>query len=510
MNGVDVRETLLKLDTEEKRERIKVMRDYFFYRGKSISLELAKHNPIFYGQNWPVNEKLDYKPTQDIRNKTKHLLKKQARFMFSVPPTLNIKPDDLENKDKTEELRKFIEDILETNKFWKITKQAFLMATIEKRVLLRVEANPGEPLKIKYETIDNISYKETDGKLLEVKIFEPSPVNALYKDGDDKRVYYLNIYGYKTDDEGNLLPDVYYTRETYTNNEFDTPISSVEVDTGFTDIPCWLIVNGGELNDGYGESDLEDLMEPQKLYNKKNSDFADALRFQLFGAIAVIDGNRDDVARMEIRPNALHAIRTSDEAAEQSKQASVTREEYSMGNAAAIEAYLTRLDNDMRDILDMPDLKDLTNIPSAKAMRYMYNDLIARCEEKWADWEPIFKSMIDFILKVVPATKAYPTFQADWLAMAYTLYFEHNYPIPDDTDTKRDTAMSEVTTNVRSINSYLKEYSNEEDVEAEYNKILEEKAQLAAVENGSAQLDENAVNNSGDDNNSSNEDDIDE
>lgn len=428
MNNVVVRDTLLSLDLYEKREREKVIRDYFFYKGKSIDLKLAKANCIFYGQNWPVNEKLDYEPTQDIRNKTKHLLKKQARFMFSVPPTLNIKPDDLNNRDIAEALKKFIEDILEDNKFWKITKQAFLMSTIEKRVLLRIEANPGEPIKIKYETIDNTSYKETNGKLLEVKIFEPSPINALYEDGDDKRVYYLNIYKYKTDDERNLLPDVYYTREKYTNNEFDTPVSTTEVDTGFVDIPCWLIVNGGELNDGYGESNLEDLTGPQTLYNKKNSDFADALRFQLFGAIAIIDGNPDDVAKMQIRPNALHAIRTNDEAAEQSKQATVAREEYNMGNATAIEAYLTRLDKDMRDLLDMPSITDLTNIPSAKAMRYMYNDLIARCEEKWADWEPIFKSMIGFILKVAPAMGVYPTFQSEWLAMPYTLYFEHNYP----------------------------------------------------------------------------------
>ncbi|UZQ49100.1 phage portal protein [Clostridium kluyveri] len=320
MNIVGVREILLNLDLNEKKERKKVMRDYFFYKGKSIDLNLAKSNPVFYGQNWPVNEKLDYEPTQDIRNKVKQLLKKQARFMFSSIPTLNIKPDNLNDFERAEDLRKFVEDILEDNKFWKITKQAFLMATIEKRVLLRVEANIGEPIKIKYETIDNISYKETDGKLLEVKVFEPSQVNALYEDGDDRRVYYINIYKYKTDDKGNVLPDVWYIRETYTNNEFNTPTCIKEVNTGFTNIPCWLIVNGGELNNGYGESDLQDLIEPQTLYNKKNSDFADALRFQLFGAIAVIDGNMDDVARMQIRPNALHAIRTSDEAAEQSKQ----------------------------------------------------------------------------------------------------------------------------------------------------------------------------------------------
>lgn len=139
---VDVRETLLQLPSIEKRERRRSLKDYLFYKGKCKDKELAKIEKIFLGQSWETNDNVDYIPTQDIRNKVKPLLKKQARFMFGVEPTMNFKPDNLNNTDGCEELRKFIDDVFEDNQFWKNTRKAFLMSTIKKRVLLRVEANP--------------------------------------------------------------------------------------------------------------------------------------------------------------------------------------------------------------------------------------------------------------------------------------------------------------------------------------------------------------------------------
>ena len=137
-----VRDTLLNLPWNEIRERRQVLRDYIFYKGKSEDLEAAKNNPVLYGQNWTIDDNIDYKPTQEIRNKIKPLLRKQARWMFGKEPTLIFKADDLKDKDNCEELRKYIEDVFENNDFWNNTRKAFLEATIKKIVLLRAEANP--------------------------------------------------------------------------------------------------------------------------------------------------------------------------------------------------------------------------------------------------------------------------------------------------------------------------------------------------------------------------------
>ncbi|WP_409068855.1 phage portal protein [Clostridium caseinilyticum] len=470
--GKTIRDTLLKLPDNEIAERKRVFTDYYYYKGKSIDLEKAKDNPALYGQNWPIDDNVDYKPTQDIRNKVKPLLKKQARWMFGKKPTIIFKADDLKDKEQCEELRKFIEDVFENNNFWNNTRKAFLEATIKKRVLLRAEANPGEPIVIKYESIENFFYKEKNGKLLKAIFFEEDEMNV-YKEEDKDKIYYLHTYYYKVDEYTKVL-QAWYKKETYKNTDL---IEKIEYDTGFSTIPCWLIRNGGELNNTFGESDITDLRDAQNQYNKRNSDFADALRFQMFGSESIIDANEEDVNRLTIAPNAVHAIKTRDEALAEGKQATIQRQEYNIGSSSALDSYLDRADSDMKETLDMPKISDLNNIPSAKAMIYLYNDLIARCEEKWNDWEPVFKDLIEYVIEVSKHCYC-GYFKEEWRALKYTTIFMHNYPLPSDEEDKKKLALDEVEKNARSIRNYMKEFSNEEDIEKALSEVIDEVARL--------------------------------
>lgn len=471
----EIKEKLLKLPDIEKKERKKAKKDYYFYRGKSIDLEKAKSNKDLLGQNWVNNDDVDYAPTQDIRNKVKPLLNKQARFMFGKEPTVTFKPDDLKDKDECENLRLFVDDILSFNKFWKNTKKAFLMSTIEKRILLRAEINPDMPIKLKYERIYNFAYKESDDELLEVRFFEEDENNIFAKDAKDKK-YYIHYYYYNKENE------VMYRVETYVGDNLDKATDIKEDNTGLETIPCWLIKNGGELGDIFGESDLDDLVDAQNQYNRKISDCADALKFQMFGSTTVIDGEEKDVNSLTIAPGALHAIRTKAESAEQGKQASYSINEYSMQSLNAVNEYLDRAENDMRFALDMPSLKDLNNIPSAKAIRYLNNDLIARCEEKWADaWGPLFDSLIEYLISV--ADIAYKrTFNSTWKSLNYTLDFKHNYPLPSDEEENKKLAMEEVKSKVRSVKSYIDDFAKDEDSKKVFSEIVEEVKTLTEAE----------------------------
>ncbi|EKQ52762.1 MULTISPECIES: phage portal protein [unclassified Clostridium] len=471
----NIKEVLFNLPEVEKYERKRVRKDYIFYKGKSIiPVNKVYEDKAILGQNWETNDNCDYKPTQDIRNKVKPLLKKQARWMFGVEPTIKFKSDNKQDKEHCEELRKFIEDVLDDNFFWSTTKKAFLEATIKKRVLLRVEANPNSQIAIKYESIENFYYKEKNGKLLYVVLFEEDEENV-YKASDLEKLYYLHTYYYKTNEETKEL-EAWYKKETYRNLELQENLK-IDVNTGFSTIPCWLIKNGGELNDSFGESDLDELIDIQIQYNKTISDVRDALRFQMYGSEAVIDGKEEDVNKFIVAPGALHAVRTRDELLESGKQAKVQRLEYNMSNNAAVEAYLDRTEADLNFAMDMPRLADLNNIPSAKAMSYLYNDLIARCEDKWNDWTPAFINLFNFIKEASPV--CYPSkYSKSWNQLKYTTLFDHNYPLQSDTSEKKTLAMSEVNSGVRSHQSYIKDYSDIEDAKEEWNEILQEKTQL--------------------------------
>lgn len=500
-----IKNSLLNLPDIEKYEREIIRKDYIFYDGKcKVPIKDVGEDKALLGQNWEVNDNCDYKPTQEIRNKVKPLLKKQARWMFGVEPTIKFNPDNKDDKDACEELRKFIEDILDNNNFWPTTKQAFLEATIKKRVLLRVEANPNSPLVIKYESIEDFYYKEKNGKLLYVTFFEEDDENVL-KENDSEKIYYLHTYYYKFTQ--NNEPQAWYKKEIYFNTELQEDLTK-EFDTGFSTIPCWLIKNGGELNDSFGESDVEELMDTQIQYNKTISDFRDALKFQMFGAEAVIDGDENDVNKFTVAPGALHAVKTRDDLVNSGKQAMVQRLEYNMGNSAAIEAYLDRAESDMNFVMDMPRMKELSNIPSGKAMEYLYNDLIARCEEKWNDWTPAFIGMFNFIKEV--ALVCYSgIYKEEWNKLKYSTLFEHNYPLPSDEEGKKNLAMSEVSAGVRSHQSYIKDFTDAENPEDAWNEILQEKAQLTNAQDSftgglTAELNNNVTNNSGNVDNNTN------
>ncbi|SCJ52458.1 Uncharacterised protein [uncultured Clostridium sp.] len=477
-----VREILLKLSPGEIRERKKATADYYFYKGTCEDKELAKNNKELLGQNWVNNDNVDYEPTQDVRNRVKPLLRKQARWMFGKEPDVILNPINKNDKESCEDLRQFIDKLLEQQHFWKNTRKAFLMSTIKKRVLLRVAASENR-FKIRYDDIDNFSYEEIDDNLVRVRFFQSDLNNAFVEEDSDK-IYYIHIYSYtKFEDDKPLLAS--YTLEKYKGDDLENPISSKTEKIGFDNnkLPVWLIKNGGELGDEFGESDLQDLIEPQNNYNKKTSDYADALRFQMFGAESVIDGEETTVNSLTIAPNALHAIKTRQEALDQGKQAVLNRVEYNMGNSQAINDYLESCKEDMNFILDMPSLRELNNIPSAKAMRYLYNDLVARCEEKWNDWEPVLRDLLQYIISIATECKL-PGFKKEWGNLQYTISFNHNYPIPSDEEEKKKLAMDEVAADVRSRKSYIKEYSKAEDYEEEFEDILKEKSIIEGISLG--------------------------
>ena len=354
----------------------------------------------------------------------------------------------------------------------------------------------GQPIKLKYEKIEDFFYKEIGNILMEVSFFEED-LNNVYINKDDEKKYYIHKYNYGKNGE------VLYTKLTYEGGNTDPSEIEGPADTGLIKIPCWLIKNGGELNSKYGESDIEDLKDAQDQYNRRNSDLADALKFQLFGAEAVIDGDEEDVNNFTVSPGAVHAVKTRDDVSD-NRQAVIQRLEYNLGSADVVNSYLDRAEKDMRDALDMPNIKDLNNIPSAKAMKYLYNDLIVRCEEKWNDWEPVLKDVVNFIMEYGLA--CYTNYNKNWNNIKFTLDFKHNYPLPSDEEDKKKVAMEEVQANVRSVVSYIQEYSDSEDPQEEFNTIVEEKRILAEAEADSFNK---ALKSEGTEENNDNEDDED-
>ena len=75
-------------DTKFAKELQEVKKYYEFYEGRPEAIEDDTEDER--GQLWKVKTD-DYKPTREIRNITKKLMKKQKRFMTAVKPDFIIK-----------------------------------------------------------------------------------------------------------------------------------------------------------------------------------------------------------------------------------------------------------------------------------------------------------------------------------------------------------------------------------------------------------------------------------
>lgn len=480
-----------------------------------------------YGQTWKIDEaSLDYTPTREIRNHVRQLVKKQARFMMGQEPELVFSPVTKGQEEGAEKKRILIDSILRQSQFWAKASNALLDATVGKRVLLAVIANPDESIDVRFYPMPQFSYivdPKNTSRLLAVDI--------VYQDertrGMDKEAQLWHHYRYEmkpsvsesgistaleeqeeecwltyvlTDGESNQI----YVAEDGSTTIKETSAKMVEIEdhlgnpiqvplavsetapTGLSQIPCRVILNEPLTNDLYGSSDVKDLITIADNTNRTISDLRDALRFRMFEQPVVIDGSSASLKGMKIAPNAVIDLKTDVSSnlggTGGSKQATVTTFSSNFNFLPAAQYYLDEAKKAMYELMDQPLPEKVQNAPSGIAMQFLFYDLMSRCDSKWIEWDSAIEWLVKMIEEVLEKVSVNIEPLGDEFKQAYqvltTLKVEHRYPLPADEQAKRQTAMQEVQTQVRSHQSYIEEFSVKENSEDEWNRILEEAAQL--------------------------------
>ena len=246
-----------------------------------------------------------------------------------------------------------------------------------------------------------------------------------------------------------------------------------EVDTGLDFIPCFVILNEGLSGDLLGESDVEELIDLQNAYNRLNSDDADALRFNMFPQTVAVDAKAESLQNMVLSPGALVDLQTDPAVMgdSQSRQAKLQKLESGFGYSERFEAAVNRAKNDMFDLLSVPNvsLEQLKGLmQSGKSMRALYWELISRCEEKWASWEPALIWMAKSLLKMAAV------YHGAEIPEGISVQVEHLYPIIEDDFTEMANDRQEVAAGLRSRESYMVKWAIAPDAAAELEKIRRE------------------------------------
>lgn len=476
------------------REVKEVINFYSFYDGQLDNPEELVPGTD-YGQVWPVPENLDYKPTREVRNLTKKLIDKQSRFMFGVPPTITFKPYNKAQKDLAEEKRALIDFIFKNSGFWGATKKAFLDATIGKRVLLMIVSNPGEPIQFRYFKMHEFTFAVNPNNCNEI-----TSVQICYQDESTvgKLVQEERWHKWTYQMRNGACWCIYeivdgLDNETYIEvpqennpNDLEVPVEKVpfrqEFNTGFTKIPCRVITNGGLTGDIQGTSDVKELIDLAMSYNKVNSDYRDALRFKMFEQPVFTDADSTYLKDIKIAPNAIIDLKTDPtigDGTSTGRSATAAMLSSTFNFAEAADSYLTRLKQDMYELMDQPLPEQLKDVPSGKALRFLFFDLMARCDEKWLDWEPAVEWAIDLCCEACNLFNLYPELKGKQVSQVLTnTIIDHNYPVPEDEEITKEIAVKEVEANVLSRKSYIRKYGDVEDEQGEWDEIMEEMEQL--------------------------------
>lgn len=453
------------------RDRNVLMGLYNFFDGEAKT-ENDLLSDITRGQSWLKPTDLDYTPSQDIRNHVKKLIMKQGRFMFGKSPYILMKPIKETDKNLAEEKRRVMDYILDEDNFWGKTFKAFLDCTIGKRVLLTVIANPGEPMSFRYYTSMDFTYKVDPNdysKLTEVIIAYCEDLEVAFAKQVWSRWKYYMQNG-----------KCWLQSGTYDGNAQSLGDEQI-TNTGLDELPCKVIINGGLTGDTNGTSDIEDLMDLQNAYNRTTSDYRDTLRFRMFEQPVFINADSDSLENIKIAPNAMIDLKTDPtiEMSSGSSGADAKMLSSTFNFVEGAEGFLERVKGDMYEIMDQPRPEYLKDVPSAKAMKFMFYDLMSRCEEKWQEWEPAIKWLLKYMDKCIKQFKLYPELRIP--EVETSIIISRNYPIPEDEESQKKIAILEVEGKVRSHKSYIRDFSDIEDEDGEWNELIKESVDLTSA-----------------------------
>lgn len=395
------------------------------------------------GQEWQTATDLDYRPTKLITNLCKKLIRRESRFMFGRTPEISIRAIDGSPLD---ECTAAVRHVLSASSFPERLLKGMRDCLIGKRVALKLSGGIGQPVSVQLRPSLEFVYepREDDADDLKKIIF-------FYRTNDCTRAADQRIWKQKYEMSGN--------RCFVTEGIYDGKGNLVEggdcINTGLDFIPCRVIINDGLTGDLRGESDVEEIMASQMIYNRLKSDDLDALRFNMFPQRVAVDADGSSLENMVIAPGSLIDLMTDPARGDGGHQASLTMLEPKFGYNDRFENAMNRIKQDMHELLGVPNvsLEQLRGYASSGvSVRALYWELEERCEERWATWGPALEWMSRSILKMLSAYSG-TVFPRD-----INVHIEHLYPIMADEHSERELDLREVASGVRDADSYRRKW----------------------------------------------------
>lgn len=431
-----------------------------------------------------------YIPSNISYKTVKNLIDKQARFMFSRMPDINITSSDATGSEEPdaqiEAYKKIINKVIEKNNFGEKLLKAAKDCFIGKRVACLVDMSERSGIMIHFYMSTEFYY-ETDYRTGEVTKFI-SFENVTQSKQTTNRRFLVNRY-----EIINNLVSVSSTLCDGSGNVIETYVP--EHGTDLEKIPVVIIVNDGTLKDKRGVSDIKDAASYEGGFSRVANAEIDADRKGMNPIRFVVDMNSETTKNLPSGAGAFWDLEHNQNMEEPKPQ--VGQLAPAMNHTEPVKSALDRLRSMMYESMDIPDIsKDglLSGITSFKALKALYYPLMVRCDEKLMVWKPALAELVRHIVKLATLNEAVAKelyVVADVKQIEYDVEIVENYALIDDETEEKTTDMEEIAVKARSRRSYLKKWRGDElktddMIEQELLWIAEEESTMDALSMGPA------------------------
>ena len=412
----------------------------------------------------------EYIPSDVKFKKASSIINKEARFLFANPPTFNVNVDDVKGNlaDDNTILQDYLDNVLKKNNFNVQIIKAIKDCFIGKRVAIVLNFN-SESEEISLMFLNSLEFifkaaNDNQNKLEKFICFYNTTTTA----DRSKQVWFKKTYS--------LIDNIVHVEEHYYDglgNLLQDMPSIDDMATDLTEIPAVVILNDGLIGDTKGRSELGNLLDEEATYSKLANADIDIERKGMNPVAYTIDAAANSTKNLTRSPGSYWDLQSDyDTPTDSPHQAKAGLLEPSMNYSASLKTTLDRIENDMHDQMDVPNInseKLMGVITSGKTISALYWGLVVRCDEKMLTWAPALQYIA---MMIIEGGKAYPEcigkYTQDQLPdIEYDILVENNYPLPEDEAEEKNMDISEVDAKLMSRKAYLKKWRNLSDREAE-------------------------------------------
>lgn len=291
-----------------------------------------------------------------------------------------------------------------------------------------------------------------------------------------KLSYYLTWHG---DDEGNGEYDCEIEEAIYDDELFVIEERVKRSSMGLDFIPVVHVPTDSLTGQHVGYSDLEKMITVVDEIDRKLSDYSDALRFEMFAIVLLMDVEEDPKNPLKISPGAKWNLGSTGD--EKSKP-DAKRLESGFKFRESIESYLDRMYEALHEISEVPIVNTAemkTGGINDMALKLLFSSIISKTQRAWVTWQSRLQTLNEYTLRYMQARKDHRNFKYD---KSLVELIEDNYgseiifglPLPQDQQALVAQLGDEIASQIESIKGAITR-SGKENAEAKLMEIIEER-----------------------------------